>query len=288
MELKGVWLPVVTPFRNNEVDYESYTKLIEYYIDKKISGIIPLGTTGESPTIDDDEFIKIIETTIETVNKRIPVFFGLGGNYTDGVVRQIRLIEKYDFEGILSVSPYYSRPSQAGIYEHFRKISDNTDKNIIMYNIPYRTGRNIENETIYKLAGLKNITGIKDSCGDFKQSMELLMNRPDNFSVLTGEDIMFYTTLTLGGDGGILAAAHIDTEKYIKIYDLVKANDHQGAAGYWKELAGFIPYLFNEPNPSPLKYMLQKMNLIKSSETRLPLTGISDDLKTMLDKFLQK
>lgn len=288
MELKGVWLPVVTPFINNEVDYESYRRLINFYIDKKISGIIPFGTTGESPAIEDDEFFKILETTIETVDKRIPIYFGVGGNYTDKVIRQINKIEKYDFEGILSVSPYFSRPGQAGIFEHFKKISNNTDKNIIVYNIPYRTGRNIENETIYKLATLRNITGIKDSCGDIKQSMELLLNKPDNFSVFTGEDLMFYITLTLGGDGGILAAAHIDTEKYINIYKLVKSNDHQSAAKYWKELSELIPLLFNEPNPSPVKYMLKRMNLISSSETRLPLTDISENLKVQLDRYIKK
>ncbi len=286
MELKGVWLPVITPFINNEVDYISYRKLIDYYIDKKISGIIPLGTTGESSAIEEDEFIQIVETTIETVNKRVPVFFGVGGNYTDKVVRQINKIEKYDFDGILSVSPYFIRPGQTGIFEHFRRISDNTAKNIIVYNIPYRTGRNIENETIYKLASLENIKGIKDSCGDIKQTMELLLNKPDNFSVFTGDDLMFYLTLTLGGDGGILAAAHIDTEKYIKIYELVKSNDHFSAVEYWRSLAGLIPHLFNEPNPSPVKYMLRRMGLISSSETRLPLIDISENLKAQLDMFI--
>ena len=286
MKLKGVWLPVVTPFINNEVDYKSYRKLINFYLEKNISGIIPLGTTGESPAIEDDEFIKIVEATIETVDRRVPVYFGVGGNYTDKVIRQINKIEKYDFEGILSVSPYFSRPGQAGIFEHFNKISNNTDKNIIVYNIPYRTGRNIENETIYKLATLRNIIGIKDSCGDIKQSMELLLNKPDNFSVLTGDDLMFYITLTLGGDGGILASAHIDTEKYVKIYELVKSNDHQSAIKYWKELSELIPHLFIEPNPSPVKYILKRMSLISSSETRLPLIDISENLKMQLDKFI--
>ena len=288
MELKGVWLPVVTPFINNEIDFESYKNLIDYYIDKKITGIIPLGTTGESPAVEDDEFIRIVETTIEAVNDRVPVCFGVGGNYTDKVVRQIKKIEKYDFAGILSVSPYYSRPGQAGIYEHFRKISENTAKSIIIYNIPYRTGRNIENETIYRLAELPNIAGIKDSCGDIKQSMELLLNRPADFSVLTGEDLLFFTTLTLGGDGGILAAAHVHTEKYLKIYDLVKSNNHIEAAALWKGLAGLIPHLFIEPNPSPVKYILKRMNLISSDETRLPLTGISEGLKVKLDDFLAR
>ena len=285
MKIEGVWLPVVTPFIDGEVDYKSYEKLVNYYIDKKISGIVPLGTTGESPTIDDEEFIKIIESTISIVNNRVPVFAGVGGNYTGKVTRLLKKIENLKFDGILSVSPYYSRPSQTGIYEHFREICENTDKKIIVYNIPYRTGRNIENETIFRLAGLKNIIGVKDSCGDIKQSMELIINKPDNFSVLTGEDLLYYITLTLGGDGGILAAAHIDTEKYIAIYNLVKSDEHIKALKIWKELLPLIPHLFVEPNPAPIKYILRNKGLIASDETRLPITEISSQLKEILDSF---
>jgi len=195
-------------------------------------------------------------------------------------------IEKYDFDGILSVSPYYNRPGQDGIYEHFRKISESTDKDIVMYNIPYRTGRNMENDTIFRLSSLRNIVGIKDSCGDIKQTMELLRDRPEDFAVLTGDDIMYYTTLALGGDGGILAAAHIHTGKYIKIFELMESNDHKGAASCWKGLSELIPLLFAEPNPSPVKYMLERMGLIASGETRLPITGVSETLKAKLDAFL--
>jgi len=286
MKMQGVWLPIITPFINGEVDYKSYENLINYYINKGISGIIPLGTTGESPTIDDDEFIKIIEKTIQIVNSKIPIYVGVGGNYTKKVIKQLKTIEKLNFEGILSVSPYYSRPSQNGIYEHFKEISENTNKNIVIYNIPYRTGRNIENETIYKLSELKNIVGIKDSCGDVKQSMELIFNKPDNFSVLTGEDILYFVMLTMGGDGGILAAAHIETEKYVKIYSLIKENNHNEAKKYWKDLINIIPYLFIEPSPAPIKYILKNKNLILSNETRLPITDISDNLKKYLNQFI--
>jgi len=286
MKVQGVLLPIVTPFLNGEVDFSSYEKLINHYIAKNISGIVPLGTTGENPTIEEDEFIKIVERTIQAVNGRVPVYFGVGGNDTKKVVKRMKRLERYEFQGILSVSPYYSRPSQYGIYEHFREISEHTGKDIIVYNIPYRTGRNIENETVFKIAELKNIVGIKDACGDFKQSMELILNRPEGFSVLCGEDILYYPTLVLGGDGGILASAHVETEKFIKIFDLMRHNDHKEAVKHWRGLVKIIPLLFNEPSPGPIKYILKNKSMIMSDETRLPITAISDRLKERLKVFV--
>ena len=286
MKIEGVWLPLITPFSNGAVDYRSYENIVNFYLARNISGIIPLATTGEGPAIEDDEFIKIVELTISIVNGRVPVYFGVGGNYTEKVIARVKLLHNYNFDGILSVSPYYNRPSQEGIYEHFKKISENTDKNIIIYNIPYRTGRNIENETIFRLSELKNIIGTKDSCGDIKQSTELIFNKPEGFSVLTGEDLLFYITVAMGGDGGILAAAHIETEKYLNIYSLIKNNNLDEARRSWKDLMDIIPLLFVEPNPRPIKYVLKSMNLIADDETRLPITDISDKLKKQLDKFI--
>lgn len=281
--IHGVWLPIITPFRDDEVDYDSYQKLIEHYLNQGINGLIPLGTTGESPTVSEAEFEAITAKTVEIVNGRIPIFVGAGGNCTKKVINQIKVVEKYRIDGILSVCPYYNRPDQKGIYQHFRQLSEVTDLKIIIYNIPYRTGRNIENGTLRKLAEFKNIIGVKDSCGDIKQSMDLLLNRPAGFSVLTGEDILYYSTLALGGDGGILAAAHIKTKDYVDIYNLIKADHHQGALEKWKSLTKIIPLLFKEPNPAPIKYYLKKLGMIDSSEIRLPLTEISPELAEELD-----
>lgn len=286
MKISGVWLPIITPFIDDSVDFDSYKKMIDYYLTKGISGIIPLGTTGESPTIEDGEFEEIVASTMELVNNRVPVYVGLGGNNTHKVIKQLKIVEKHKADGILSVCPYYNRPDQRGIYEHFLKISEATALNILVYNIPYRTGRNVENSTIYKLAELKNLVGIKDSCGDIKQTTELLLNPPKDFSILTGEDALFYTTLLLGGDGGILASSHIKTEAFVDIYNKVQANDHKTALELWKPLAKFIPLLFDEPNPAPIKYYLNKIGLISSSEVRLPLIEISDALKTKLDALI--
>jgi 4-hydroxy-tetrahydrodipicolinate synthase len=283
--LQGVWLPIVTPFFENKIDYPSYKGLIDYFSSKGISGLIPNGTTGESPTIEDDEFEELLAKTVEYNNNRLPIYYGLGGNNTHKVLKMLKIVEKYKIEGILSVSPYYSRPDQKGIFEHFKAISESTNLRIIIYNIPYRTGRNIENETLFKLAELKNITGVKDSCGNINQTTDLILHRPDHFSVLTGEDILFYINLVLGGDGGILASAHLDTEKFVSVKNSVEKNDHQSALKTWKSIEQFIPLLFKEPNPGPIKYYLANKGLIKSSEVRLPLTEISEKLKKELNLF---
>lgn len=283
MQLNGVWLPIITPFKDDKIDYNSFRKLIDHYAEKGIDGIIPLGTTGEIPTLTDYEFEEMIEKTVEYNKERLPIFVGVGGNYTKKVIKKVRIAEEYHVQGILSVCPYYNRPNQEGIYSHFKSIADETKLDIILYNIPYRTGVNIENETIYRLAELKNIVGLKDSCGDMKQTMALLMNPPKDFSILTGEDILFYVTLLLGGQGGILASSHLQTEKFVDVYKLVKENNHEEALKIWKGLYEFIPLLFKEPNPAPIKYCLQKLGFIDSAEVRLPLTEITTRLKEKLD-----
>ncbi|MDU2755219.1 MAG: 4-hydroxy-tetrahydrodipicolinate synthase [Clostridium sp.] len=283
MKVKGLWVPVVTPFENDELDMVSYEKLVNHYINEGVHGLMPLGTTGETPTLSEKEYEEIVSKTMEVVNGRVPVIIGLGGNCTRSVIDKLKVAERHKVQGILSVSPYYNRPDQRGIYEHFKKISESTDLDIVLYNIPYRTGRNMENETILRLSEEKNIVGVKDASGDFNKTIELLLNKPDEFSVLSGEDNLFYSSLLLGGDGGVTASAHLKTRDFIKVYDYIQNNDAKAALEIWKEISPMIPLLFNEPNPTPIKYMLKKMGLINSDEVRLPLVPISQELKNELD-----
>ena len=283
MKVKGLWVPVVTPFENDELDMVSYEKLVNHYINEGVHGLMPLGTTGETPTLSEKEYEEIVSKTIEVVNGRVPVIIGLGGNCTRSVIDKLKVAERHKVQGILSVSPYYNRPDQRGIYEHFKKISESTDLDIVLYNIPYRTGRNMENETILRLSEEKNIVGVKDASGDFNKTIELLLNKPDEFSVLSGEDNLFYSSLLLGGDGGVTASAHLKTRDFIKVYDYIQNNDAKAALEIWKEISPMIPLLFKEPNPTPIKYMLKKMGLINSDEVRLPLVPISQELKNELD-----
>lgn len=287
MCINGVWVPVITPFKNGKVDFDSYGRLIEHYIAEGIYGIMPAATTGEIPTLSEKEYEEIVAKSMEIANGRIPIMVGLGGNNTKAVIEKLQIAEKYSVDGILSVTPYYNRPDQRGIYEHFNAISQSTDLDIVLYNIPYRTGRNIENETLLKLAQKKNIIGVKDASGDFNKTMDLLLNKPENFSVLTGEDNWFYNSLLLGGDGGIMASAHLRTKEFIKVYNDVKNNDHKEALKTWRKLSKFIPLLFKEPNPAPIKYILEQNDLIDSREVRLPLVQITDKLKKELEFLME-
>jgi 4-hydroxy-tetrahydrodipicolinate synthase len=210
----------------------------------------------------------------------------VSSNDTRRVTAKMKAISKYPLAGALIPCPYFNRPDQRGIYEHFKAAADASDVTIVIYNIPYRTGRNIENPTIHRLASIPTVRAIKDSCGDIRQSMELLLNPPKDFSILTGEDILFFDTLCLGGDGGILASAHLATERFVAVHDAVKANDVHKARSLWRDLAAVIPALFEEPNPAPLKYCLRKLGLIESDEVRLPLVSISERLMPRLDGLL--
>jgi 4-hydroxy-tetrahydrodipicolinate synthase len=284
--LSGVWLPIVTPFHDGEVDFASYERLIEHYIGLGISGIFPLGTTGESPTLDDDESEAIVESTISAVAGRVPIFVGIGSNSTAKTVKQLKQLEHYDFAGIVSVCPYYNRPGQDGLREHFARIAEATDRPIAIYNIPYRTAVNLTNDTLLELAELPNIVGVKDSCGVLSQSLDLLRRRPDGFAVVTGEDNYYYTMLAHGGDGGILASAHLETRSFIAIHERMLANDHRGAHRIWSGLETLVPLLFREANPMPIKYCLWRQGLLRSPECRLPLTRVSPELAGELDRAL--
>lgn len=284
----GVWIPLVTPFKDGHIDLTSYRQLVAYYIKAGAAGLFPLGTTGEAPTLEDAEADAIIAATLEVADGALPVFIGVGGNATAKVIKQVERLGKHDVQGIVSVCPYYNRPSQDGMREHFTAIASATDLQMLIYNIPYRTSVNLMNETLLELASLPNVVGAKDSSGIIQQSLDLLARCPPDFSILTGEDPMFFTALCNGASGGILAAAHIAPERYIRIYDLIGANDLRGARAIWRPLQQFIPKLFQEANPIPVKYCLWRQGLIASPECRLPLAKISDELAQELDALLEE
>lgn len=284
--LSGVWIPLITPFKDGRIDFASYRRLIEHYVAHGVSALFPLGTTGEAPTLDDDEVDEIVAATVEAAARRLPVFVGAGGNDTRKVIKTLRRLERHEFAGIVSVCPYYSRPSQDGMRQHFSAIADATDRQILIYNIPYRTSVNLGNDTLLRLAERRNIVGVKDSSGSIAQSLELLATKPAGFSVLTGEDGLYFTMMCNGADGGILAAAHLATERFVEIGRLIAANDLAAARATWSSLRSFIPKLFQEANPMPIKHCLWRQGLIASPECRLPLTSISGGLAQELDSWL--
>jgi 4-hydroxy-tetrahydrodipicolinate synthase len=282
--ISGLWLPLVTPFKDGAVDFASYERLIDHYIDAGVNGLFPLGTTGESPVLDDGEIDALVERTVARAAGRVPVFVGVGSNATHKVEKTLRRLERFAFAGIVSVCPYYNRPSQEGLRLHFQRIAAATDRAVVIYNIPYRTAVNLANDTLLELAETANIVGVKDSSGSLAQSLDLLARRPAGFAVLTGEDALYFTMLANGADGGILAAAHLRTGQFLEVAGRMAANDIAAARAAWAPLARFVPLLFAEANPMPIKYALWRQGLIASPECRLPLARISDGLAKQLDE----
>src|SRR5512139_3673712 len=172
--ITGLWLPIITPFKDNAVDFKSYERLIEHYLALGVDALFPLGTTGESPTLGEAEIDELVERTVARAAGRVPVFVGVGGNATHKVEKALRRLERYAFDGIVSVCPYYNRPSQDGLLAHFRAIAAATDREVLIYNIPYRTAVNLSNDSLLELAQVPNIVGVKDSSGSIAQSLELL------------------------------------------------------------------------------------------------------------------
>ena len=286
-EISGIWLPIITPFVDGAVDLAGYERLLAHYLARGVTGMFPLGTTGESPTLDEDEMEASVDRTVAVVAGRVPIFVGIGGNATAKVLKTLARLERYPVAGIVSVCPYYNRPSQDGLRAHFTRIAEATPREILIYNIPYRTSVNLANDTLLRLAELPNIVGVKDSSGNLAQSLELLRHRPRGFAVMTGDDTSLYTMLAHGGDGGILASAHLRTERFVEVYERMQANDHRAARAVWAGLESLLPLLFREANPMPIKHALWRQGLIESPECRLPLTQISRDLADDLEEALR-
>ena len=216
VRFEGVYVPNVTPFKDGRIDEKSLYRLVDHLISGGASGLVPCGTTGESATLSHEEHIDVIRMTVEQAAGRVPVVAGIGTNDTNETIKLVERAEEIDVDGYLVVCPYYNRPSQEGILEHFRAVSEITDRPLIVYNIPMRTGRNIEVSTIAELSRIPNIVGIKDASGDINQAMSIIA-RTKNFCVLSGEDHLLFSTCCLGGHGGIMASAHVLPSEFLAL-----------------------------------------------------------------------
>jgi 4-hydroxy-tetrahydrodipicolinate synthase len=283
----GVWLPLITPFRDDRLDAASLRRLIGHYADKPVDGLIVGATTGEGLTLDDVEIEQLVMLTAAAQRDfglRVPLVLGVSGSDTSKLVKWLSRTADWPLDGYLIACPYYTRPSQHGLLLHFSALADSTARPIMIYNIPYRTGVNLGNEAMLRLAERHNVVGVKDCCGDTLQTVELLRKRPRGFAVLTGEDALFYGALVRGSDGGILASAHVHTEAFAKVRQHMLAGDQLRASAQWQQLADIPRLLFCEPSPAPLKYWLWRSGLIHSPEVRLPMTPITSALAGQLDR----
>jgi 4-hydroxy-tetrahydrodipicolinate synthase len=276
---EGIWLPLITPFHNGELDLTAARRLVNYYIDAGIHGFVVCGTTGEAATLDEIEQLALLDVVLETAAGRRPVVMGLASNDTREALRMLRPIQRRPVAGLLTVAPYYSRPSQGGIEAHFRAIAAETPLPLILYNIPYRTGVNIDLATVQSLADVPTIVAIKESGGNMNQLMDLI--RETRLQVLSGEDHLIFTTLCLGGTGAIAAAAHLHPDQHVRVYESFRAGNFALARELAAKLLPITRALFSEANPGPIKALLAHQGHIVE-ELRLPMIQVSATLRDSL------
>jgi 4-hydroxy-tetrahydrodipicolinate synthase len=283
---RGIWLPLITPFKDGAFDATSARRLAKHYVAAPIDGFILAATTGEGLTTDEDEierFVHICREAIDASSRHVQVFLGVSGSDTRKVIKTLARTASWPIDGYLIACPYYTRPSQLGLFQHFSALAESAAKPIMIYNIPYRTGVNLGNEQMLRLASVPNIIGLKDCSADATQSFDLLRDRPEGFSILTGEDALFHNALTQGADGGILASAHVATDAFADVYRRMQGGDHAGGLATWRALVDLPRLLFAEPSPSPIKHWLWRTGLIDSPEVRLPMTNVSASLAARID-----
>jgi 4-hydroxy-tetrahydrodipicolinate synthase len=284
--LQGLWLPLVTPFRNGELDEASLRRMIRHYAAGPVDGLILAATSGEGMALSLDELDRLVSVTrteMTDSGRYIPICLGLSGASTARMLDTLDETATWPIDGYLIASPYYTRPSQRGLLQHFTALADHASWPIVLYNIPYRTAVNLDNETLLQLADHPNIVGIKDCSADRAQSIDFLARRPTGFRVLTGEDAQYHEALTDGADGAILLSAHLQTEAFASVRTLLLQGDSDGARACWDEISGLTRLLFTEPSPAPAKYWLAQSGLIDSAEVRLPMVEVSAELAASLD-----
>ena len=276
---KGSNVALITPFKNNKLDEESYLKLINFHLENGTNGLVPAGTTGESPTLSHDEHNKVIELCIKESNGKLPVIAGTGSNSTEEAITLTKHAEKSGANGALIVTPYYNKPTQEGLYQHYKAINDNTSLPIIIYNIPSRCVIDMSVDTMARLFELKNIAGVKDATGDLNRLDQTIKKLGPEFIQLTGEDGLAFEFNKRGGNGIISVTANIapklcsDMQKYSKSKS---DNELKEAERIDQMLQPLHKSLFIESNPAPVKYAAKLMGLCED-EIRLPLVKIKTE-----------
>ena len=269
LNLSGCGTALVTPFRDGEVDYAAFSALVDRQIAAGIHFLVPLGTTGETPCLSDEERIRLLEITVEKCGGR-PVVVGGGTNSLVQTVRSIRLLEPYGADAFLIVVPYYNKPTQEGLYEYFKAVADAAGKPVVMYNVPSRTGVNMTAETALRLAEIENIVAVKEASGNYAQISEIIRNAPEGFPVLSGNDDETLSLMATGAAGVISVASNIAPGMMVEMVEAMQDNDLPKARALHHRLSPLFRNCFVESNPVPVKAGLAAMGLAME-EYRLPL-----------------
>lgn len=274
--LKGSLVAIVTPmFDDGRLDLDSLKNLIDFHIDACTDGIVIVGTTGESPTVDFEEHYLLIKTAVDHANKRIPIIAGTGANATSEAIQLTQQAEKFGVDACLLVTPYYNKPTQEGLYQHFAAIAKAVDIPQILYNVPGRTGCDLTNDTTLRLAEIGNIVGIKDATGSMERATDLINRAPDDFAIYSGDDATSLPLMLLGGHGVISVTANVAPKEMHNLCAAATSGNAAEAKAINAELFGLHQKLFVEANPIPVKWVLKEMNKIKGG-IRLPLVEMSE------------
>lgn len=286
----GTGVAIVTPFHKyGTIDFNSLGKVIEHVITQGVNYIVALGTTGESVTLTADEKVAVIDYVIENVDKRVPVVIGMGGNKTQEVVNFIKSVSFDGIDAILSVSPYYNKPQQRGLYRHYENIAAACPVPVILYNVPGRTSSNISAETVLKLSkNIDNIIGIKEASGDLTQCMEIIKNKPEDFLVISGDDLLTLPIIAIGGNGVISVVANAFPKEFSEMVTAAIRGDFKSAREIHYKLTEIINALFADGNPAGIKAALDILGHC-SNNLRLPLVKVNksvyNQLKTLIQDF---
>lgn len=292
-KLMGTGVAIVTPFLSNgEIDYNNLTGLLNGLINNGIDFIVGLGTTSEAVTLTCDEKKSVMKHIITEVNDRVPIVMGVGGNNTQAVIDEIQNTDFKGISAILSVAPYYNKPNQRGIYQHFKKIAENSIVPIIIYNVPGRTSSNIQAETTVKLANdFSNIVAVKEASGDLGQVMQIINTKPDGFSVLSGDDALTFPMIALGADGVISVVANAFPNDFSRMVNLARNSENIEARKIHYKLIKIIDLLFTDGNPAGIKAALEIMGIM-GNNLRLPMVPVLHDvymdLVTAINNFKKK
>ena len=273
---KGSLVPIVTPFKNGKLDEKVYADLIEWHISQGTHGIVPCGTTGEASTLDFDEHYRVIEVAVEAANKRIPVIAGTGANATDEAVFITKKAKELGVDGALIVTPYYNKPTQEGLYLHFKAIAESVDIPIILYNVPGRTAVNMLPATVARLLEFTNIIGLKEATGDMRQASDLIRLCGDRLALYSGDDFTTFTMLSLGGKGVISVTANIVPKDVAEMWNSWDKGNIDKARELHYKLEPLNAAMFIETNPIPVKTALAMMGKMDEN-FRLPLCSMSAD-----------
>lgn len=286
-QIQGAITALVTPMRDGRVDEQGLIDLIEFQIAGGIHGIVPCGTTGESATLDFDEHKRVIELTVKTVRGRVPVIAGTGANSTREAIELTQSAKASGADAVLSVVPYYNKPSQEGLFQHFKSILSAVDIPMVLYNVPGRTVTNMLPTTVARLAKLPNVIGIKEACGSLNQVSELIQLCPKDFIILSGDDFTAMPTVLIGGKGVISVVSNLAPEKMAKMMEAALNGDLVGAKVLHYELFSLMGAMFCYPSPAPAKKGLTLMGRIASAEVRLPMTQMDETSLERLQKDMR-